>query len=55
MTRTDIAPGEQQDDKPPFWSETHEKIPATDLNDLYEIMKEKVLHAFANYLNKGSN
>jgi hypothetical protein len=55
MTRTDMATGEQQDDKATFWSETHENYPATDLNDLYEIMKEKVLDAFATYLNKGSS
>jgi hypothetical protein len=55
MTRTDMATGEQQDDKATFWSETHENFPATDLNDLYEIMKENVLDAFAIYLNKGSS
>jgi hypothetical protein len=50
MTRTDIATADQQDDKPTFWSETHENFPATDLNDLYEITKEKVLDAFASDL-----
>jgi hypothetical protein len=55
MTRTDMATGEQQDDQATFWSETHENFPATDLNDLYEIMKEKVLDAFDNFFNKGSN
>jgi hypothetical protein len=55
MTRTDMAIGEQQDDQATFWCETQENFPATDLNDLYEIMKEKVLDAFANYLNKGSS
>jgi hypothetical protein len=55
MTRTDMATAEQQDDKATFWSETHENFPATDLNHLYEIMKEKVLDAFATYLNKGSS
>lgn len=55
MTRTDMVTGEQQDDQATFWSETHENFPATNLDDLYEIMKEKVLYAFASYLNKGSN
>jgi hypothetical protein len=55
MTRTDMAAGEQQDDQATFWSETHENFLATGLNNLYEIMKEKVLDAFANYLNKGSS
>jgi hypothetical protein len=55
MTRTDMATGEQQDDEAKFWSETHKNFPATDLNDLYELMKEKVLDAFAAYLNKGSS
>jgi hypothetical protein len=49
MTRTDMATGEQQDDKGTFWSETHENFAATDLDDLYEIMKEKVLDAFPTY------
>jgi hypothetical protein len=49
MTRTDMTTGEQQDDKPTFWSETHENFPATYLNDLYEIMKEEVLYAFASF------
>jgi hypothetical protein len=44
----------KQDDQATFWSETHENFPATELNDLYE-MKDKVLDAFANYLNKGSS
>jgi hypothetical protein len=43
ITRTDMATGEQQDDQATFWSETHENFPATDLNDLYEIMKIKFL------------
>jgi hypothetical protein len=51
MTRTDMATGEQHNDKAKFWSETHEIYPATDLNNLYEIMKERVLDAFATYLN----
>jgi hypothetical protein len=55
MIRTAMATGEQHDDKPTFWSEAHENFPATELNDLYEIMKEKVLYAFASHLNKGSN
>jgi hypothetical protein len=52
MTRTDLATGQEQDEEAIFWSETHENFPATDLNDLYEIMKENVLDAFATYLNK---
>jgi hypothetical protein len=55
MTRTDMATGEQPEDKATFLSEIHENFPATDLNDLYEILKEKVLDAFATYLNKRSN
>jgi hypothetical protein len=55
MTRTDMATGEQQDDQPTFWSETHENYPATYLNHLYEMMKEKVLDTFATYLNEGNN
>jgi hypothetical protein len=47
MMRTDMASVEQRDDKATFWSETHENFPATDRNDLYKIMKEKVIDAFA--------
>jgi hypothetical protein len=54
MTRTDMATGGEQDEEAIFWSETIENFPATDLNDSYEIMKEKVLDAFATYLNSGS-
>jgi hypothetical protein len=55
MTRTDMATGEQQDDKPTFWSETHENFRQLTLTICKKIMKEKVLDAFVGYLKKGSS
>jgi hypothetical protein len=55
MTRIGMATGQKHDEKATFRSETHENFPATDLNNLYKIMKEKALDAFATYLNSGSS
>jgi hypothetical protein len=55
MTRKDMATGQKQDEEAICWSETYDNFQATDLNDLYEIMKDKVLDAFATFLDKGNS
>jgi hypothetical protein len=55
MLRTDMATGEEQNKEGVFWSGTFENYPATDLSELYNAMKERLLEEFTNYLNEGSN
>jgi hypothetical protein len=55
MARTDMATGEEHEEKGIFWSDVHENYPATDINNRYITMKETVLDEFAKYLNNGSS
>jgi hypothetical protein len=55
MTRTDMATGEEQTKDGVFWSGTFENYPATDLIDLYNTVKDRLLKEFTNYLDEGSN
>jgi hypothetical protein len=55
MARTDMATGEEHEEKEIFWSDVHENYPATDLYNMCNTMKETVLDEFAEYLNNGSS
>jgi cell division protein YceG involved in septum cleavage len=55
MTRTDMGTGEEQTKDGVFWSGTFENDQATDLNDMYNTMKDRLLEELTNYLNEGSN
>jgi hypothetical protein len=50
-----MSTGEDHNEEAICWSDTYDNYPATDLKPLYEIMEEKVLDAFAIYLNSGSS
>jgi hypothetical protein len=55
MARTDMATGEEHEEKGIFWGDVHDNCPATDINNMYNTMKETVLDEFAKYLNNGSS
>jgi hypothetical protein len=55
MARTDMTTGEEHEKKRISWSDVHENYSATDLNNMYNTMKETVLDEFAKYLNNGSS